>query len=114
MEVSQSHWPTGTPQPITGFELHRGDTCATSTGCQDLCSDAGLGWHQNLVAGTYLHGVFDNGPWRRQWLNLLRQRRGLEPLALDQPHHAQQREQLLERLADAFEAHVNLEPLLQR
>ena len=111
---SHSHWPTGSPLPISGFELHRGDTCAVSTGCQELCSDAGLGWCRDLVAGTYLHGVFDNGRWRRQWLNLLRQQRGLKPLSLDQPHHAEQREQLLERLADAFEAHVNLEPLLQR
>jgi adenosylcobyric acid synthase len=26
--------------------------------------------------GTYLHGIFDNGPWRRAWLNRLRQQRG--------------------------------------
>jgi adenosylcobyric acid synthase len=29
-----------------------------------------------------------------------------------QPHHSRQREVLLDRLADAFEAHVNLEPML--
>ncbi|MEY3928409.1 MAG: cobyric acid synthase CobQ, partial [Cyanobacteriota bacterium] len=65
------------------------------------------------VAGTYLHGVFDNGPWRRRWLNRLRQRKELAALSEHQPHHRQQRELLLDRLADAFEAHVNLEPLLK-
>ena len=64
------------------------------------------------MAGTYLHGVFENGPWRRRWLNQLRQRRGLAALPENPPHHSRQRDALLERLADAFEAHVNLEPLL--
>ncbi|MFO0057010.1 MAG: cobyric acid synthase CobQ, partial [Cyanobacteriota bacterium] len=79
-----------------------------------------LGWVQRhdpqggLVAGTYLHGVFESGPWRRRWLNQLRQRKGLAPLSEDQPHHSRQREALLDRLADAFERHVNLEPLLGR
>ncbi len=31
-----------------------------------------------------------------------------------QPHHSRQRDVLLDRLADAFEQHVNLEPLLQQ
>jgi adenosylcobyric acid synthase len=37
----------------------------------------------------------------------------LAPLPETVPHHSQQREALLDRLADAFEAHVNLEPLLR-
>jgi adenosylcobyric acid synthase len=65
-----------------------------------------------VVAGTYLHGVFENGPWRRAWLNQLRARRNLPPLPAEPRHHGQQRELLLERLADAFEAHVTLDPLL--
>jgi adenosylcobyric acid synthase len=64
------------------------------------------------VAGTYLHGIFENGPWRRRWLNRLRQRRGLPPLSENQPHHLHQRDALLDRLADAFEAHIDLTPLL--
>ncbi|MCP9888898.1 cobyric acid synthase [Cyanobium sp. ATX 6A2] len=135
---SQALWPgggsgtgpvagAGGKLELSGFELHRGLT--TVLGASDeagnqpvplpLASDPGLGWWQalggagGLVAGTYLHGVFESGPWRRQWLNRLRQRRGLPPLSLDQPHHSAQRDQLLDRLADAFEAHVNLEPLLK-
>ncbi|WP_254933777.1 cobyric acid synthase [Cyanobium sp. WAJ14-Wanaka] len=98
---------------IEGFELHRGSTQALAP-CQPLCADAELGWVANNVAGTYLHGVFESGPWRRRWLNHLRQRKGLASLNECQPHHSQQREALLDRLADAFEQHVNLEPLLNR
>ena len=59
-----------------------------------------------------MHGLLDNGPWRRHWLNQLRKRRQLEPLATELPHHGDQRDQLIDRLADAFEQHVDLTPLL--
>ena len=121
---SQALWPAGpTPLDLEGFELHRGlstpisPSATSSAGA--LAADDDLGWwlsqgHQGgLVAGTYLHGVFESGPWRRRWLNQLRQRKGLAPLSEQQPHHSRQREALLDRLADAFEAHVDLSPLLQ-
>jgi len=107
-------WPGEVP--IEGFELHRGATTPLGP-CQPLCQDEGLGWVSSAmagtVAGTYLHGVFDSGPWRRRWLNRLRAAKGLPSLSERQPHHSRQREDLLDRLADAFEQHVNLEPLLR-
>ncbi|MFU8884545.1 MAG: cobyric acid synthase [Cyanobacteriota bacterium] len=120
--TSQALWP-GEGLSLEGFELHRGlstpiDNADTAPCLQPLATNPELGhWRPygesgGLVAGTYLHGVFESGPWRRRWLNQLRQRRGLAQLPEDQPHHGQQREALLDRLADAFEAHVNLEPLL--
>ena len=108
---SQALWPGEVP--IEGFELHRGSTTPLEA-CQPLCADAELGWVHGNVAGTYLHGVFESGPWRRRWLNQLRARKGLPWLSEQQPHHSRQREALLDRLADAFEQHVNLEPLLQQ
>jgi adenosylcobyric acid synthase len=58
--------------------------------------------------------VFENGPWRRRWLNLLRQRRGLAPLSTHAPHHRHQRHSLLERLSAEFTKEINLEPLLRQ
>jgi len=110
-----SLWPPGPPLELEGFELHHG---RSESQASPLTAEADLGWWQpcggrgGLVAGTYLHGVFDNGPWRRRWLNVLRQRRGLAALPEDQPHHRHQREALLDRLAAEFEAHVDLRPLL--
>ena len=126
---SQALWPAGSRVELQGFELHRGSTELLAQGDrasegwqsqppQPLAADPSLGWWQawgeqgGVVAGTYLHGVFESGPWRRRWLNQLRRRRNLAPLREDQPHHGQQREHLLDRLADAFEQHVNLDPLL--
>ncbi len=113
---SRTLWPPGPALEIGGFELHHGQSTCTAA---SLAEEEGLGWWQPLgeqggvVGGTYLHGVFDWGPWRRRWLNHLRRRRDLPPLSEDQPHHGHQRDALLDRLADAFEAHVNLEPLLR-
>ena len=116
---SAARWPQGnSPLQLEGFELHCGSTTASAP-CEPLCDEEGLGWAKHfgedggLVAGTYLHGVFENGPWRRRWLNQLRAAKGLPPLTEQQPHHSQQREALLDRLADAFEEHINLEPLLR-
>jgi adenosylcobyric acid synthase len=112
---SRSLWPPGEEQTLEGFELHHGRSHGQAS---PLCVDAELGWWQpwghqgGMVAGTYLHGVFENGPWRRRWLNALRRPRGLPPLPESQPHHQRQRQALLDRLADAFEHHVDLAPLL--
>ena len=106
-----AQWPTAEPCPIEGFELHRGSTTALEP-LQALCQEEGLGWVQGQVAGSYLHGLLENGRWRRQWLNQLRRRKQLPELAEDQGHHSLQREELLDRLADAFEANVDLTPLL--
>jgi adenosylcobyric acid synthase len=131
---SQALWPLSHGIPaaleLEGFELHRGVTNLHQIANLDpanldpqthggpLADDPSLGWWQSwgdqggLVAGTYLHGVFESGPWRRRWLNQLRQRKGLPLLSERQPHHSQHRDQLLDRLADAFEDHVDLGPLL--
>ena len=117
---SVARWPAGSSAlKLEGFELHHGRTASKeSEPCQPLCLDAELGWvtpiseRGGFVAGTYLHGVFESGPWRRRWLNQLRARKGLPPLSEQQPHHSRQREALLDRLADAFEQHINIEPLL--
>jgi len=131
---AQALWPAGSALEIEGFELHHGvsrlvhsesgepgrfSDSSLQSGVHALSSQEGLGWWRRsgerggLVAGTYLHAMFENGPWRRRWLNLLRARRDLPLLSENQPHHARQREVLLDRLADAFEEHVDLDPLLR-
>ena len=107
-------WPRAST--ITGFELHHGTSVAGSD-LQPISADAELGWWKatasgGYITGTYLHGLLENGPWRRHWINLLRRPKNLPPLDTDRPHHGEHREQLLNRLADAFEQHVDIRPLL--
>ncbi|NBD15386.1 MAG: cobyric acid synthase CobQ [Cyanobacteria bacterium] len=103
--------------PITGYEIHQGRTRFTTESeiLMPLFKDADLGYvnPQQSVWGCYLHGLFENGTWRRQWLNQLRQRKGLSPLETNVPHHRQQREEVLDAVTDIIENHLDLTPLLK-
>ncbi len=65
------------------------------------------------IWGCYLHGVFDNGAWRRSWLNHLRHQRGLPSLPTGIPNYREQREAMLDSLANAIAKHINFQPLLE-
>ncbi len=69
-------------QPVHGYEIHHGRTrsdlpptlaFADGSGC-------GAGNTSGLIWGSYLHGIFDSDPFRRWFINRLRQRKGLPPL----------------------------------
>jgi adenosylcobyric acid synthase len=64
------------------------------------------------IWGTYLHGIFDNGPWRRAWLNRLRQQRGLKSLPTGISNYREQRETMLDGLAESIGKHLDLTPIL--
>ena len=107
---------------IMGYEIHQGRSKFlhskkpkdTQT-YHDLFDDASLGMVNNSqsVWGCYLHGLFDNGAWRRSWLNKLRQRRGLSSLPTGVPNYREQREILFDSLADYIDEYLNLEPLIK-
>lgn len=103
--------------PVMGYEIHQGRTRVIEEE-QDLVKalfdDANLGVvdETQSICGTYLHGIFDNGPWRRAWLNRLRLQRGLRSLPTGVPNYREQREVVLDRLADAVEPHIDLKAIL--
>jgi adenosylcobyric acid synthase len=108
--------------PISGYELHQGRTqlvapeeATSSLKFDFLFEDKSLGIVDTRQAlwGTYLHGLFDNGPWRRAWLNCLRQQRGLGSLPTGVANFREQREMMLDGLADEVETYLDLAPLLQ-
>lgn len=106
--------------PVAGYEIHQGrsrlvELPPTEANCfQYLFDDTGLGMVDNNLSvwGTYLHGIFDNGPWRRAWLNRLRQQRGLYSLPTGVSNYREEREQILDSIATTVEAHLDLTPLL--
>jgi adenosylcobyric acid synthase len=112
--------------PVTGYEIHQGRTqlvmtsdtgedAAKATQFMPIFDDRSLGIvdETQSIWGTYLHGVFDNGPWRRAWLNRLRQQRGLKSLPTGIANYREQRDAMLNSLADTIEQYVDLQPILE-
>ena len=93
------------PTTVKGYEIHIGETrylpgaqpfALTPDGQPEGCVDRSA-----RVFGTYLHGLFDDDPFRHAMLGAARSFHGLAPAARFEAWK-QQREQAL----DAFAAHV--------
>jgi adenosylcobyric acid synthase len=116
--VTSNHPQTGLP--VTGYELHHGRSQLLDgedpKAFWPLFDDPSLGLvdASQSIWGTYLHGLFDNGPWRRAWLNRLRQQRGLKALPTGIANYRTQRESLLDTLANKVSANINLGPVLDK
>jgi adenosylcobyric acid synthase len=103
---------------IAGYEIHQGTTqwhpdCPNIGDYEPLFTDETLGIvdRQLQLWGTYLHGIFDNGQWRREWLNQIRSRRNLAPITTDVTDYASQREEIFDTLADSISEYLDLAPL---
>ncbi len=97
---------------LTGYEIHVGRTTSTSTwlrqdSANDLCdgavSDSGSVW------GCYLHGLFHNDHFRSAWLKTL----GVELHSAEPSDANASILNSLDRLADAFETHIDMTQLEQ-
>ncbi|PSF38388.1 cobyric acid synthase CobQ [Aphanothece hegewaldii CCALA 016] len=105
--------------PITGYEIHQGVSKMLDFPTESYLSlfdDPSLGLVSESLSiwGCYLHGVFDNSPWRRIWLNHLRHRRGLGSLPTGIANYREQREIMLNSVADLVEQYVNLSSVLPK
>ncbi|MEG3435799.1 cobyric acid synthase CobQ [Pannus brasiliensis CCIBt3594] len=104
--------------PVTGYEIHQGISRFDRETDGDYPSlfveDSSLGRVTDSLSlwGCYLHGLFDNGPWRRAWLNHLAQRRGLPSLPTGIGNYREQREVALDRIARLIEENLDLRPIL--
>ncbi len=111
-------WPNS--QNVKGFEMHYGESDLINGKNYDIISlfkNSSLGWviereNKSFIGGTYLHGIFENDEWRRQWINKIRQRKGLNKLTTFEENHLDKREKLLDLLTDAFEKNVNLDKVV--
>lgn len=111
---------------IHGYQIHMGVTLRKNErpcfkirsrtgghfGSED-CFDGAVR-EDGLVWGTYIHGLFDQPGFRRMWLNRVRSRKGLPPLAVQASETTTiQLAGELDRWADHLAKHVNVTPLLR-
>ncbi len=111
-------WPT--EKSVKGFEMHYGESDLIDNKnlkIITLFKNSSLGWviekqDKSFIGGTYLHGIFENDAWRRQWINKIRQKKGLKKLNHNQESNLDKRERLLDLLADSFEKYITLDKLI--
>lgn len=114
-----SHFPQ-TGLPVDGYEIHQGRSRLNRNhkdiedNYKAIFDDSGLGIvdKNQSIWGCYIHGLFDNGAWRRSWLNHLRKQRGMSSLATGVSNYREQRETILNSLADLAEQHLDLSSFL--
>ena len=64
------------------------------------------------IAGTYIHGIFENDDWRDLYINLIRKNKGLPKLAKKTRSYKIKRESIIDNLANEFNKHFNISSLL--
>ena len=116
---SESLWPC--QSKITGFEIHNGQTELDNPQnllkIKPIFKDLNLGWYKEnneggTIAGTYIHGIFENDDWRDQYINLIRERKNLPTLEKKTKSYKVKRESIIKNLAKEFDKHLNLSSLL--
>lgn len=102
----------GLDMPVSGYEIHHGQTQIVSSGdvrpCVVLEDGSAIGFSdvRGLVWGTYLHGVFDADGFRRRFVDGLRTRKGLVPMGrIMAPYSI---EPALDHLADVVRAALDM------
>ena len=102
---------------MRGYEIHQGRTdrnvnlepAFRVTGIFGETTEALDGAARDAACfGTYMHGLFDHSDFRRAYLNLLRLRKGLEPLP---PHAYDTQPKDFDMLADWLRDAVDLQRL---
>jgi adenosylcobyric acid synthase len=100
--------------PVSGYEIH----CGHITRRQSVAlyrhrdGEEGAVSPDGTVIGTFVHDLFRNAPFTRAFVNYLRARKGLGPIAGPPPDVAALADTSCERLAALATAHLRLAPEL--
>ena len=100
--------------PVSGYEIHNGITTCRSEGYVLMVKEdsSPVGFGADRIFTTYLHGIFDDDRFRRQFLNRIRRERGMEVLAEVTAHYGT--EEALNRLADHVRSRIDLNAVYAR
>jgi len=116
---SEAIWPNFSE--IKGFEIHNGitklDKSQNTTSTKPIFKDIDLGWYKETsgggsIAGTYVHGIFENDLWRENYINLIRKIKKLPIVEKKTKSYKIKREIIINNLANEFKKHLDLSFLL--
>lgn len=94
--------------PAAGYEIHHGVTRHKGACAPIMFREDGspCGYGQGRIWATYLHGVLDGDPFRRAFINMVREDSGLR--ANPALHVSHDLDGALDRLADVVREHLDL------
>jgi len=116
---TKSIWPN--ILEINGFEIHNGvtelDMSKETLKIKPMFKDLDIGWYienskGGTIAGTYLHGIFENDDWRDNYINLIRKSKNIPLSDKKTRSYKMKRESIINNLANEFNKHLNLSSLL--
>jgi adenosylcobyric acid synthase len=119
---SHASWGSCANLELDGYDVRHGKSeIPADAPCISIIAPPGI--EEELIGassvdlpvwGTYLHDIFHNDLFRRRWLNILRKRAGLRPLAEEGGLEIQKhREQSYDSLAALLREHLDLEKLFK-
>lgn len=94
---------------VTGYEIHLGRTATSHNHFSTLENgtlDGSI--HRNII-GTYLHNIFHNDSFRNEWLNSIREQKGLPMKSVVDTTNI--KEESFEKLAKVIEENLDIEYL---
>ena len=104
---------------LAGYEIHMGQTEFENGAAHPLVITERRGERlecgeglifDGRIFGTYIHGIFDNDDFRRDFLNALRIKKGLPPME-KRRNFAAERERNFERLADVAQKYLDIDKI---
>lgn len=106
---------------VRGYEIHMGETrnaetahpfiTVTERGGNKLSGQDGMINEHRTVFGTYIHGIFDSSGFARSFLNMVRERKGLAPLANTASDYWEYKEGQFDKLADIVREGIDMKML---
>jgi adenosylcobyric acid synthase len=95
--------------PVDAFQIHHGQTALNSDDARTPFVEPFLdGFQLDATWGTSSHGLFENDAFRRSWLAEVADQAGVRwQAAGDAPSFRSLRNDMLDRLADAVEQHLD-------
>ena len=95
--------------PVEGYEIHHGRPATR----EDVEAEEFLGGIRvGEVWGTMWHGAFESDAFRRAWLATIAEAVGRDWVVSEAPGFAERREAMLDEVADALEAHADVDTIL--
>ena len=115
----ESIWPCECK--VNGFEIHNGiteiDRSSIKLNIKPIFKKFDLGYYGinnygGIIAGTYIHGIFENDDWRENFLNLIRKNKNLPQIKKQSISYKIKRDLIINNLAYEFDKHLNISTLL--